>query len=77
MSAESTHPHMERLGRRTATQSSPDSREGQDAPIRSHRMIPEPLRRCVQCGALVYLSQRCRFIGILHPAPDYVRHEES
>ena len=28
-------------------------------------------------GALVYLSQRCRYIGILHPAPDYTRHEES
>ena len=40
-------------------------------------MTPEPLRRCIQCGHLVYLSQRCRFIGILHPAPDYVRHEET
>lgn len=40
-------------------------------------MTPEPLRRCIQCGALVYLSQRCRYIGILHAAPDYVRHEET
>ena len=39
--------------------------------------VAEPLRRCIQCGALVYLSQRCRYIGILHPAPDYTRHEES
>ena len=40
-------------------------------------MIPEPLRRCPQCGHHIYLSQRCRFIGILHPAPDYVSHEET
>jgi len=39
--------------------------------------VSEPLRICGLCGHLVYLSQRCRFIGILHPAPDYTRHEES
>lgn len=44
---------------------------------RTNAVTPEPLRRCVQCGALVYLSQRCRYIGILHPAPAYTIHEET
>jgi len=46
-------------------------------PASGRVMTPEPLRRCIQCGHLVYLSKRCRFIGILHAAPDYVSHEET
>jgi len=39
--------------------------------------VSEPLRICGLCGMRAYRGRDCNYVGILHPAPDYTRHEES